>query len=153
MSLEYKYFTRELANKEALQNFIDDEMNRPDSLDEIISVILQADGTFLAVGRSKRQNREGRGERGVSAQREHERFQGGTNFPEPPPGGPRHNRFQRHKDFQHKHQGNQGNHGNHQGNHGNHQHKHQGNHQGNQRPHKQGGQPKLPQDGGEEQSS
>lgn len=94
MSVDYKYFIREFPDKESLRSFIEDEMNRPDSLDEIVSVVTQPDGLLLAVGRSRRQARGSEHfNRGASSQREHERFQGGTNFPDPPPPGhrrPRH---------------------------------------------------------------
>src|SRR5262245_28693640 len=91
MSTDYKYFIREFADKEALRVFIEDEMNRPDSLDELVSVITDPTGLLVGVGRSRRQARaqDPRSERGMSSQREHERYQGGTNYPDPPPGGHR----------------------------------------------------------------
>lgn len=84
MSFEYKYSLLDFPDKEALRAFIDDEMNRPDSMDELISVLLQADGTYLAVIKSRKQVRSSeRFERNVVFQREHERFQGGSNYDEP----------------------------------------------------------------------
>src|SRR5262245_24639850 len=70
MSVDYKYFIREFSDKEALRVFIEDEMNRPDSLDELVSVITEPSGLLVAVGRSRRQARGGdaRFERGMTGQ-------------------------------------------------------------------------------------
>jgi hypothetical protein len=84
MSVDFKYSVRELSSNEALRNFLEDEMNRPDSLDELVSVLPQTDGSMLAVIRSKRQARtKTRSERNFQTQKNHERFQNDSNYQEP----------------------------------------------------------------------